>query len=227
MRGVLTDTVVESPAIAEAIDDSKVDLALNTSLSSSPFLPVGTSFCFCTTCRSAYLLQEKNIGSKGRRVKCTICNKDWFQTPDKLMKVDESNQLMVLSDEKIEEVKRILADSNVPKKPRNDFTEIFVGNLDFRLDEQDIANLFREYGISHVSLSKDKEGSSKGFAFIEFLTKEDAEQAVAEMNGFYTDARRKLTVRMSEKQVERTAQRKHVEKAPEPSADGKMWSKSK
>lgn len=161
-----SDAAVVTSTIVQSVDESTVDLAFNATIFPSKYLPIGTPFCYCTSCKTAYVLQEKSVG-KGRRVKCTICNKDWFQTPDKLMIVDEFNHLTELSNGKMQEVRRILADNDVPKKPRNDFTEVFVGNLDFRLGEQDIANLFREYGVSHVSLSKDKEGSSRGFAFVE------------------------------------------------------------
>ena len=62
--------------------------------------------------------------------------------------------------------------------------KVYVGNLPFSVDEEELKNLFSSYGeISAVSLISDKfSGRSKGFGFVTFAKKEDAEKAIAEMN---------------------------------------------
>ncbi|MBD2687818.1 RNA-binding protein [Synechococcus elongatus FACHB-1061] len=58
---------------------------------------------------------------------------------------------------------------------------IYVGNLSFRATEEDVREVFAEYGpVSRVSLPVDREtGRLRGFAFIEM--EEDA--AISELDG--------------------------------------------
>ncbi len=59
-------------------------------------------------------------------------------------------------------------------------TEIYVGNLSYETNEQDLEDLFKKFGdISSVKLIKDREtGRSKGFAFIDFANPAQAQAAV-------------------------------------------------
>ena len=63
--------------------------------------------------------------------------------------------------------------------------EIYVGNLLFGVTEDDLRALFGKFGeITEVRLIMDKfQGKSKGFAFIEMPSKDEAEKAIEEMNG--------------------------------------------
>lgn len=62
---------------------------------------------------------------------------------------------------------------------------IYAGNLDFKIDEEDLQGIFEEYGsVSEVRLIKDKySGKSKGFAFITMEDTAEAEKAINELNG--------------------------------------------
>ena len=62
---------------------------------------------------------------------------------------------------------------------------IYVGNLVFDVSEEDLKEAFEPFGeITEVRLIMDKySGKSKGFAFIEMPSKEEAEKAIEEMNG--------------------------------------------
>ncbi len=62
--------------------------------------------------------------------------------------------------------------------------KVYVGNLPFSVGEEELKNLFSSYGeISEVSLISDKfSGRSKGFGFVTFAKKADAEKAISEMN---------------------------------------------
>ena len=63
-------------------------------------------------------------------------------------------------------------------------TRLFVGNLSYKAKEEDLKNLFSKYGnIQSVSVISDRyTGQSKGFAFVEMATIEEAQKAL-EMNG--------------------------------------------
>jgi RNA recognition motif-containing protein len=61
---------------------------------------------------------------------------------------------------------------------------IYVGNLNYRVRENDLRNLFEQYGaVESVKVVKDREtGRSKGFAFIELQEDGDATRAIEELN---------------------------------------------
>jgi len=69
---------------------------------------------------------------------------------------------------------------------------IYVGNLSYKVDENDLKNIFEEYGaVSSVKIIKDKHsGKSKGFAFIEMADNSEAKTAIKELNGGELDNRK-------------------------------------
>jgi len=170
------DTVDVSPVsdVSELIVDEllteitkDVAVTLPKSLNPVDFLPDGTDYIVCGACKTAYLADEKKIGRKGIRVRCSICSKEWFQNNERLLKSDSEHKLTNMTNEKISEVRQIIADRNWPKYPRVDKFGIFMGNLPYTYDEKDIGDLVAEYGVTGISLVKDPSGQSKGFAFIE------------------------------------------------------------
>lgn len=68
---------------------------------------------------------------------------------------------------------------------------IFVGNLDFGATESSIRALFEPYGnVERVSLITDRDtGRSRGFAFVEMTNVEEADQAIASLNGMTVEGR--------------------------------------
>jgi len=70
-------------------------------------------------------------------------------------------------------------------KRRDDTATIRVTNLSEDTKEQDLSELFKSFGpISRIYLAKDKiTGLSKGFAFINFVYKEDAGRAIEKLSG--------------------------------------------
>lgn len=62
---------------------------------------------------------------------------------------------------------------------------IFVGNLDYNLDEIEVIKLFALYGdVQSIKLIRDKEtGESKGYAFIEMPKESEAKRAIEHVNG--------------------------------------------
>ncbi len=57
---------------------------------------------------------------------------------------------------------------------------IYVGNLNYKVREDEIESLFAEYGeVGSVKIIKDREsGRSKGFAFVEMTNDEEGQQAI-------------------------------------------------
>ena len=62
---------------------------------------------------------------------------------------------------------------------------IFVGNLNFNTGEDDLRQLFEQYGqVDRVSIMTDRDtGRSRGFGFVEMTNAEDGEKAIAALNG--------------------------------------------
>ena len=70
-------------------------------------------------------------------------------------------------------------------------TKLFVGNLSFNTSEGDILDLFKQAGnVSSCELIMDKfTGKSRGFAFVQMGTQEEATKAIADLNGKELDGR--------------------------------------
>jgi cold-inducible RNA-binding protein len=83
-------------------------------------------------------------------------------------------------------------------------TKLFVGNLSFNTTEGQILELFKTVGnVSSCELILDKFTSkSRGFAFVEMGSQEEANKAVTELNGKELDGRA-LTVNEARPREER------------------------
>lgn len=80
--------------------------------------------------------------------------------------------------------------SNQKRDLSNDY-HIFVGDLSPEIEPTDLAKAFQPYGkITSVRIMKDNNtGKSKGFAFLSFQTKVEAEKAIEDMNGQFIGSR--------------------------------------
>jgi RNA recognition motif-containing protein len=70
-------------------------------------------------------------------------------------------------------------------------TKIYVGNLSFQTSIQDLEEMFGEFGtVQSTNIIEDREtGRSRGFAFVEMSSKEEAQAAISALNGKETDGR--------------------------------------
>jgi len=68
---------------------------------------------------------------------------------------------------------------------------IYVGNLDYKVNEDDLKKIFEEYGtVSSAKIIIDKyNGRSKGFGFIEMDDETEAQNAIKELNGAALESR--------------------------------------
>ena len=64
-------------------------------------------------------------------------------------------------------------------------TKLYVGNLAFQTTSQDLEQLFAQAGtVSSASIVEDRDtGRSRGFAFVEMSTPEEATSAIEQFNG--------------------------------------------
>lgn len=62
---------------------------------------------------------------------------------------------------------------------------IYVGNLDFNVSEDELRQAFAAYGqVDNVTILKDRDtGQPRGFGFVEMANDEEAEKAINGING--------------------------------------------
>jgi cold-inducible RNA-binding protein len=73
--------------------------------------------------------------------------------------------------------------------------KLYVGNLPYETNDQDLGTLFGSVGtVDSVNVMRDNAtGRARGFAFVEMATDEEAQKAIAELNN-HAYGGRNLTV---------------------------------
>ena len=84
-------------------------------------------------------------------------------------------------------------------------TKLFVGNLSFNTTENDLQDTFAAHGtVVEANLMMDRtSGRPRGFGFVTMGTPEEAEAAIAALNGKSIDGRA-LTVNVAKPREERS-----------------------
>jgi RNA recognition motif-containing protein len=93
-------------------------------------------------------------------------------------------------------------------------TRLFVGNLSFDTNELELREVFGQSGqVVEVKVVTDREtGRSRGFAFVEMSSADEADKAISELNGRELGGRT-LKVNQAESRPPRSS----------PSASGRRW----
>ncbi len=83
---------------------------------------------------------------------------------------------------------------------------IYVGNLPYSVTDDDLQEMFSEFGeLTSAEVVKDKfSGQSKGFGFVDMPDNADAEEAIRSLNDQPVQGR-KLTVNEARPRAERPA----------------------
>jgi cold-inducible RNA-binding protein len=85
-------------------------------------------------------------------------------------------------------------------------SKLFVGNLSFNTTENDLQDAFAAHGtVTETNLMMDRvSGRPRGFGFVTMSTPEEAEKAIAALNGSQLGGRA-LTVNVAKPREERPA----------------------
>ncbi|HQU86789.1 MAG TPA: RNA-binding protein [Pyrinomonadaceae bacterium] len=69
--------------------------------------------------------------------------------------------------------------------------KLYVGNLSFNTSTQDLEDIFAAIGtVDSTNIIEDREtGRSRGFGFVEMSSKEDGQNAIAQLDGKEIDGR--------------------------------------
>ena len=83
---------------------------------------------------------------------------------------------------------------------------IYVSNLSFHTSEEDLKDLFGKFGeVTSAKIIMDRETNrSRGFAFVEFSTEEEAQKAIEGMNNKDFEGR-VIVVNVAKPQTDRPA----------------------
>ena len=86
--------------------------------------------------------------------------------------------------------------------------QIYVGNLSFNITEDELREVFAEYGeVSSVTLITDKHiGQSKGFGFIGMPVRSEAQAAIQSLDGHSVNGR-DIKVNQARPRIRRTLRR--------------------
>ena len=82
---------------------------------------------------------------------------------------------------------------------------LYVGKLHYEMSEEELKELFKEYGgVTSVKIIIDKySGKSKGFGFVEMPNEAEAKKAIKELNGAEVQGRNIIV----NESIERTGKR--------------------
>ncbi|HPG29503.1 MAG TPA: RNA-binding protein [bacterium] len=83
-------------------------------------------------------------------------------------------------------------------------TKLYVGNLNWGITEEQLQNLFAQFGsvVSAKIITDRSTGRSKGFGFVEMSSQEEIEKAISGLNGKEFEGRA-LTVNIARPQEKR------------------------
>jgi cold-inducible RNA-binding protein len=107
--------------------------------------------------------------------------------------------------EKADHVSAAEAHIQIALSRRNRLKNIFVGNLHFNTGEDELRQLFGQYGqVDRVTIMTDRDtGRSRGFGFVEMANREEGDNAIAALNGAQVGGRT-LNVNEARPKVERS-----------------------
>jgi len=141
------------------------------------------SYVRCGKCQAIYALKEEDLGrGRGRRLECSVCDHSWFQSKDRIMTLDDNFEMVPLPERDLNRIQMNMKEGKAPKFMGN--KKLYVGNIAFECHEDDFYEIFGKCGdVGDVSLVRDEEGKNRGFGFITMRTDEDADKAIAELDG--------------------------------------------
>ena len=103
---------------------------------------------------------------------------------------------------------------------------IFVGNLSFDATQDDLRKLFGEFGnVKSVLIMKGKKDKSRGFAFVDMATEDQAKAAIARLAGKEFMGR-PLNISPARPKVEKPSGR-FIPKKPWEKRESKPWDRNK
>jgi len=138
-----------------------------------------SSVITCGRCKAAYAVDVKEFGDPGKPVRCSNCGHEWFQATNRISPIPPDMDMI----EYPQEMKDRLA-AGKPAEPVSRY-RCFVGNLAFVAEEDELRELFEQFGsVASVTIMVDETGRPKGFGFVNMESAIAGAKAVAELDGY-------------------------------------------
>ncbi|CBF88530.1 hypothetical protein AN0917.2 [Aspergillus nidulans FGSC A4] len=107
------------------------------------------------------------------------------------------------------------------------FHRLYVGNIHFSIDENDLQSVFEPFGeLEFVQLQKDETGRSRGYGFVQFRDPNQAREALEKMNGYDLGGRAIRVGLGNDKFTPENTQRTQSQSANQSNFQGSMFSGS-
>ncbi|KAL2828366.1 splicing factor, CC1-like protein [Aspergillus pseudoustus] len=107
------------------------------------------------------------------------------------------------------------------------FHRLYVGNIHFSIDENDLQSVFEPFGeLEFVQLQKDETGRSRGYGFVQFRDPNQAREALEKMNGYDLGGRAIRVGLGNDKFTPENTQRTQSQGANQHNFQGSMFSGS-
>jgi predicted Zn finger-like uncharacterized protein len=144
------------------------------------------SYVKCSKCQTAYAISETdlNLGDNagGRRLECSVCGHSWFQSIDRLMKVQGDYSMEPLPERDLIRIKKNIDEGKPPKFVGD--KKLYVGNISFECTEDDLYEVFGAIGdVGDIAFVRDETGRSRGFGFVTMRNEDEGLAAVEKLDG--------------------------------------------
>ncbi|KAL2871862.1 putative RNA splicing factor (Pad-1) [Aspergillus lucknowensis] len=119
------------------------------------------------------------------------------------------------------------SEANAGNKHAAPFHRLYVGNIHFSIDENDLQSVFEPFGeLEFVQLQKDETGRSRGYGFVQFRDPNQARDALEKMNGYDLGGRAIRVGLGNDKFTPENTQRTQSQGANQHNFQGSMFSGS-
>ncbi|KAJ5893789.1 hypothetical protein N7495_005480 [Penicillium taxi] len=118
--------------------------------------------------------------------------------------------------------KKVFVGHHVSKKDRQskfeemkaNFTNIYIKNVDLEISDEEFRTIFDKFGdITSATITRDNDGKSRGFGFVNYTTHESANAAVEEMHDKEVKGQKLFVTRAQKKHEREEELRKQYEAA--------------
>lgn len=115
-------------------------------------------------------------------MECSLCGHSWFQSKDRILSLADGFEIVPLPQRDIDRIQLNIDEGKPPGFYGE--TKLYVGNVAFGCTEEDLEEAFGATGrVGDISLVRDDEGKSRGFAFVTMRTSADGDNAIKELDG--------------------------------------------
>ncbi|KAL0555410.1 hypothetical protein IC582_009355 [Cucumis melo] len=135
-----------------------------------------------------------------------------FESEESANAAIESLNGFTVGDKQIYVGKFVRKSDRVLANPDIKYTNLYVKNLDPEIGEEHLQEKFSEFGkISSMIISRDENGVSRGFGFINFENSDDAKRALETLNGSQLGSKVIYIARAQKKTEREEVLRRHYE----------------